>query len=73
MSVTKGHMLISVLPTRADKETTHRKVYMHEDEPCYHNTSDLSCLLTLTCSYVMIDICYATYTLLLVPCIHLYY
>jgi hypothetical protein len=33
MSVTKGHMLISVLPTHADKETTHRKVYMHEDEP----------------------------------------
>ena len=33
MSVTKGHMLISVLPTHAEKETTHRKVYMHEDEP----------------------------------------
>ena len=33
MSVTKGHMLISVLPTHADKETTHRKVYLHEDEP----------------------------------------
>jgi hypothetical protein len=33
MSVTKGHMLISVLPTHADKETTHRQIYMHEDEP----------------------------------------
>jgi hypothetical protein len=33
MSVTRGHMLISVLPTDADKETTHRQVYMHEDEP----------------------------------------
>ncbi len=33
MSVTRGHMLISVLPTYADKETTHRQVYMHEDEP----------------------------------------
>jgi hypothetical protein len=33
MSVTKGHMLISVLPTYADKETTHRQVFMHEDEP----------------------------------------
>jgi hypothetical protein len=33
MSVTKGHMLISVLPTYAGKETTHGQVYMHEDEP----------------------------------------
>jgi hypothetical protein len=33
MSVTKGHMLMSVLPTHADKETTHRQVYLHNDEP----------------------------------------
>ena len=33
MSVTKGHMLMSVLPTHANKETTHRQVYLHNDEP----------------------------------------
>ena len=33
MSVTRGHMLISVLPTHANKETTHRTVYLHENEP----------------------------------------
>ena len=33
MSVTKGHMLISVLPTHAERETTHRRIYVHNDEP----------------------------------------
>ena len=33
MSVTRGHKLISVLPTNAEEETTHRQVYLHANEP----------------------------------------
>jgi hypothetical protein len=35
MSVTRGDMLMSVLPTHPDKDTTHacRQVCLHENEP----------------------------------------
>ena len=33
MSVTKGHKLIRILPTPANQETAHRKIYVHLDEP----------------------------------------
>ena len=33
MSVTRGHKLITILPMRADSETTHRQIYLHNDEP----------------------------------------
>ncbi len=33
MSVTRGHKLITVMPTHAEEETTHRTVYLHSNEP----------------------------------------
>ena len=33
MSVTRGHKLITVMPTNAEEETTHRTVYLHPNEP----------------------------------------
>jgi hypothetical protein len=33
MSVTKGHKLIRILPTPANQDTPHRKIYFHIDEP----------------------------------------
>jgi hypothetical protein len=33
MSVTRGHKLITILPIRADSETTHRQIYLHNNEP----------------------------------------
>ncbi len=36
MSVTRGHKLITVLPTNADEETAHGRVYLHANEPYDH-------------------------------------
>ncbi len=33
MSVTRGHKLITILPIRANSETTHRQIYLHNNEP----------------------------------------
>jgi hypothetical protein len=33
MSVTRGHKLITILPIRADSESTHRQIYLHNNEP----------------------------------------
>jgi hypothetical protein len=33
MSVTRGHKLITVMPTNAEEDTTHRTVYLHSNEP----------------------------------------
>ena len=33
MSVTRGHKLITVMPTHAEEDTPHRTVYLHLNEP----------------------------------------
>ncbi len=33
MSVTRGHKIITILPIKADSETTHRQIYLHNNEP----------------------------------------
>jgi hypothetical protein len=33
MSVTKGHMMLSILPVETTKDTTHRRIYLHNNEP----------------------------------------
>jgi hypothetical protein len=33
MTVVKGHMVLSILPTNATQEKTHRQIYLHQDEP----------------------------------------
>jgi hypothetical protein len=47
MSVTRGHKLVTMLPIRANSETTHRQIYLHNnapyDPPTYVNNTLYQC------------------------------
>jgi hypothetical protein len=47
MSVTRGHKLITILPTNANEETAHRQVYLHAsksyDPPAFVNNVLYQC------------------------------